>query len=112
MLIVAGVNVWPSAVSDVVANFHPRTTGAMQIVLMAPPPKVEPPLPVQVEYGSEATDLNALKDELEQLIRDKLIVPVDVELVPPGTLPRFEMKSQPLRRVYEENQPGIQMTVK
>jgi phenylacetate-CoA ligase len=112
MLIVAGVNVWPSAVSDVVMNLHPRTTGAMQILLMAPPPKVAPPLQLQVEYGSEARDLDALKGELEQVIRDKLIVRAEVELVPPGTLPRFEMKSQPLRRVYEENQHRSQVTVK
>ena len=76
----------------------------MQILLTAPPPKVAPPLQVQVEYGSEAVDLDALKGELEQLIREKLIVRAAVELVPPGTLPRFEMKSQLLRKVYEENQ--------
>ena len=35
MLIVAGVNVWPSAVTDVVMQLHPRTTGAMQILLLA-----------------------------------------------------------------------------
>jgi len=101
MLIVAGVNVWPSAVSDVVGNLHPRTTGAVQILLMAPPPKVEPPLRLQVEYGSKAIDLEALKRELEQVIRDKLVVRAEVELVPPGTLPRFEMKSQPLKHVYD-----------
>lgn len=102
MLIVTGVNVWPSAISDVIMALHPRTTGSMQIVLTAPPPKVEPPLRLQVEYGPQATDLGALKSELEALIRERLIVKTDVELVPPGTLPRFEMKSQPLRRVYEE----------
>lgn len=101
MLIVAGVNVWPSAVTDVVGNLHPRTTGAVQILLMAPPPKVEPPLRLQVEHGSQAIDLEELKRELEQVIRDKLVVRAEVELVPPGTLPRFEMKSQPLRHLYD-----------
>ncbi len=113
MVIVAGVNVWPSAISDVIMQLHPRTTGAMQILLLAPPPRVEPPLHLQVEYGSEATDLAALKAELEAIVRDKLIVRCDVELVPPGTLPRFEMKSQPLRHVYEETRnPRGQVTVK
>ena len=112
MLIIAGVNVWPSAVSDVVMSLHPRTTGAMQILLWAPPPKVAPPLQLQVEHGSEAGELNALKRELEQLIREKLIVRAAVELVPPGTLPRFEMKSQLLRRAYEENQPPDPATAK
>jgi phenylacetate-CoA ligase len=48
----------------------------------------------------EATDLDALKAELEGLLREKLIVECDVELLPPGTLPRFEMKAQLVRKLY------------
>jgi phenylacetate-CoA ligase len=103
MLIVAGVNVWPSAISDVIMALHPQTTGSMQIQLVAPGPKVEPPLLIKVEHGAQATDLEALKSKLEALIREKLIVKSEVELVAPGELPRFEMKSQPLRRVYQES---------
>jgi phenylacetate-CoA ligase len=102
MLILAGVNVWPSAIKDVVTSLHPRTTGALQILLGAPPPRVDPPLRVQVEYGPEARDLDALKRELERLIREKLIAKAEVELVPPETLPRFEMKAQLIRKLYEE----------
>ncbi len=40
MLIVLGVNVFPSAVKDVISSFHPRTTGEIQIVLHQPGPKV------------------------------------------------------------------------
>lgn len=104
MLIVAGVNVWPSAIKEVVTNLHPRTTGALQILLSAPGPKVESPLPIHVEYGPEATDLDELKREIEGLIRDKLIVKTAIELVPPETLPRFEMKAQLIRRLYEESE--------
>ena len=104
MLIVTGVNVWPSAISDVVATLHPRTTGAMQILLPEPGPKVTPPLHVQVEYGADATDLDALRAQIEGLLRDKLIVASRVELLPPGTLPRFEMKAQFIRKLWEE--PG------
>src|SRR5439155_25654159 len=73
MLIVAGVNVWPSAVKDVVTSLHPRTTGALQILLDAPPPRVEPPLRVQVEHGAAPGDLGTLRRELEGLIREKLV---------------------------------------
>jgi phenylacetate-CoA ligase len=102
MLIVAGVNVWPSAVKDIVTSLHPKTTGALQILLAAAPPRVDPPMRMQVEYGSEASDLGELKQELEALIRERLIVKADVELVPPETLPRFEMKAQLIRKLYEE----------
>jgi len=36
MLIVLGVNVFPSAVRDVVSSFYPKTTGEIQILLDAP----------------------------------------------------------------------------
>jgi phenylacetate-CoA ligase len=102
MLIVRGVNVWPSAIADVVGCLRPRTTGAVQILLGAPGPKVDPPLKLQVVYGPEATALDALKRELEGLLRERLVVDCDVDLMPPGTLPRFEMKAQPIRKLYDE----------
>lgn len=101
MLIVAGVNVWPSAVSDVVASFQPRTTGNVQILLREPGPKVDPPLCLQVEHADGEAEPDALKQALEARLRDRLIVKTDVELVPPGRLPRFEMKAQLIRKLYE-----------
>ena len=102
MLIVLGVNVFPTAIRDVVSELHPRTTGAMQILLPHPGPRVDPPLKVVAEYGERATDLANLRSELQGLVRGRLLVSADVELVPPGTLPRSEMKTQLIRRLYEE----------
>jgi phenylacetate-CoA ligase len=106
MLIVAGVNVWPSALKDLVTSLHPRTTGAMQILLSSPPPRVDPPLRVQVESGPDVGDVSQLKRDLEELIRDRLIVKAEVDVVPPETLPRFEMKAQLIRKVYEKVEVG------
>lgn len=102
MLIVAGVNVWPSAVKDVVAGLRPRTTGALEILLPVPGPRVEPPLRVRVEYGAGDHDLVALKAVVERELRERLIVPADVELLPPDSLPRYEMKTQLIRELYRE----------
>jgi phenylacetate-CoA ligase len=99
MLIVLGVNVFPSAVRDVVASFYPETTGEIQIVLDETGPKVTPPLRVVVEAG--LSDSSALKYEIERKIKALLTVPAQVELVAPGTLPRFEMKAQLVKKVYE-----------
>jgi phenylacetate-CoA ligase len=101
MLIVAGVNVWPSAVSDVVSGFHPRLTGSLQIVLDRPPPSVDPPLRVKIEHGPDERDLDSLKAEVQRLLRERLIVATDVELLAPGSLPRFEMKAQLLEHAYD-----------
>ena len=102
MLIVAGVNVWPSAVKDVVAGLRPRTTGALQILLTEPGPRVEPPLQIQVEHGPGEQDLPALKAQIERELRERLIVRVDVTLLSPETLPRFEMKTQLIRELYHD----------
>jgi phenylacetate-CoA ligase len=94
MLIVLGVNVFPSALRDLVQRLHPRTTGAMQVVLPAPGPRVEPPLRVEVEVGEQPGDREQLARELEGQIRSRLSVRAEVVLVPAGSIERSEMKSR------------------
>jgi phenylacetate-CoA ligase len=94
MLIVLGVNVFPSAVRDLVQTLHPRTTGAVQIVLPEAGPRVEPPLRVEVEWGEQPGDREQLIRDVEALIRNRLSVRAAVTLVPPGSLERSEMKSR------------------
>jgi phenylacetate-CoA ligase len=94
MLIVLGVNVFPSAVRDVVQGMHPRTSGAVQILLPAKGPRVEPPLVVEAEWGEQAGDHDELRRKIESAIRSRLSVPASVILVPPGSIERSEMKSR------------------
>ncbi|WP_307849592.1 phenylacetate--CoA ligase family protein [Qaidamihabitans albus] len=93
MLIVLGVNVFPSAIRDLVQTLYPRTTGAVHVVLPSKGPRVEPPLRVEAEWGREAGDRDQLGREIEELIRARLSVRAVVDLVPPGTIERSEMKS-------------------
>src|SRR5207249_9818336 len=51
MLIVRGVNVFPSAVREVVSAFSPQVSGRIVIKPPARGVKQEPPLPVSVELG-------------------------------------------------------------
>ena len=101
MLIVLGVNVFPSAVKDVVASLRPRTTGEIQILLESPGPKVNPPMKIKVEHSKAVTDLSSLKKEIEDLVREKLVFRADVNLVPEGSLPRYEMKAQLIKKLWE-----------
>ncbi|WP_062432504.1 phenylacetate--CoA ligase family protein [Herbidospora daliensis] len=94
MLIVLGVNVFPTAIRDIVQTLHPRTSGVVQIVLPGPGPRVEPPLRVEAELGEASGDPDVLRREIEELIRARLSVRASVELVPPGSLERTEMKSR------------------
>jgi phenylacetate-CoA ligase len=97
MLILRGVNVFPSAVRDVVQSLHPRTTGVMQIVLSEKGPRVEAPLRVEAEWGVEPGA--GLAREIEQAIRSRLSVRAAVTLVPPGSLERTEAKARLTRMV-------------
>jgi phenylacetate-CoA ligase len=99
MLIVLGVNIFPSAVRDLVQALRPRTNGAMQIVLPAEGPRVEPPLRVEVEWGDEPGEKDRLARDIEALLHSRLSVRGEVSLVPPGTLERTEMKTRLTRIV-------------
>ena len=59
LLIVAGVNVWPSAIKDVVTSLHPRTTGALQILLPGATATRRTAAGVG-SYGAQARDLRGL----------------------------------------------------
>ena len=98
MLIVLGVNVFPSAVRDVVQGLHPRTSGAVQILLSAKGPRVEPPLRVEAEWGEFPGDHDELRGSIESTIRARLSIPASVTLVPPGSIERSEMKSRLTRQ--------------
>ncbi len=96
MLLVRGVNLFPSALQSVVGRFAPKAAGRIQIVLAQPGPKVEPPLRLRVEYASGLgeADRATLKRAIEAAIRTDLSVTTDVQLVADGMLGRTETKSR------------------
>ena len=49
MLLVKGVNVFPSAIRDVVLAFGDSVTGSVRVVKNASGPVVEPPVKVKIE---------------------------------------------------------------
>jgi phenylacetate-CoA ligase len=94
MLIVRGVNVFPSAIREVVSAFAPEVSGHILIRPQAPGVKQEPPLPVSVELGRGAAGDAGLADEIRERLRAVLVVQTRVELVPWGSLGRSEYKSK------------------
>ena len=88
MLIVRGVNVFPSAVREVVARFQPRVTGAILIKPRARGVRQEPPLPIVVEGDS------ALGETIAGEIRQALTFTPEIRMVAPRTLPRSDYKSK------------------
>jgi phenylacetate-CoA ligase len=98
MLIVRGVNIFPSAVRDVVGAFAPEVSGHILLKPQAEGVKQDPPLPVSVELARGATDDPLLAQAIRERIRDVLVVHTHVELVPWGSLRRSEYKSKLVER--------------
>jgi phenylacetate-CoA ligase len=98
MLIVRGVNVFPSAIREVVSAFGPDVSGHILVKAEAPGVKQEPPLPVSVELAHGVANDGALAEAISRRLRDALVVRTRVELVPWGTLRRSEYKSTLVER--------------
>jgi phenylacetate-CoA ligase len=94
MLIVRGVNVFPSAVREVVSAFAPAVSGHILVKPQAPGVKQEPPLPVSVELARDATADDALAAAIRERLRNVLVVQTHIDLVPWGSLRRSEYKSK------------------
>jgi phenylacetate-CoA ligase len=101
MLTVLGVNVYPSAIRDVVGSLRPMTTGEIQILLDQPGPAVAPPVKIKVEYGKDIANVGELRKEIETLLNARLNFRAAVDLVPEGSLPRYEMKAQLIKKLWE-----------
>ena len=94
MLIVRGVNVFPSAVRQVVSAFAPDVSGHILVKPQAAGTKQEPPLPVSVELARGAPADAALAEAIRDRLRNVLLVQTRVDLVPWGSLRRSEYKSK------------------
>lgn len=89
MLIVRGVNVWPSAVREVVVSFQPRLTGNLRVLADFAGHSTERRLRVRVEHRADLTpeEVVAVGDELERRLARVLAFKPRLELVPPGVVP-------------------------
>jgi phenylacetate-CoA ligase len=98
MLIVRGVNVFPSAIREVVSAFAPEVSGNILVKPAVPGVKQEPPLPVCVELERDRDQDPGLADSIRQRLRSVLLVQTRVDLVPWGSLQRSDYKSKLVER--------------
>lgn len=95
MLIVRGVNLFPSAIRSVLKAYQPDVSGMFQIRPKNRGVQQAPPLPIVVELGDGLVKPGeGLKERLANDIRTRLLVPAEIEFVPFSTLPRETYKSK------------------
>jgi phenylacetate-CoA ligase len=90
MVVIRGVNVFPSAIDEVIRDVG----GIVEYRAEVHSAGALLGLRVEIETASDANDPGTLARRLEDLIQTRLALRVPVRAVEPGTLPRFEMKAR------------------
>jgi phenylacetate-CoA ligase len=100
LLIVKGVKLYPAAVRDLVAEFLPRASGELRLLVSGEPPRVEPPLRLRLERGEEADPAadERLAADVAARMHERLAVRPEVEVVDPRSLERTAHKARLIER--------------
>lgn len=93
MLWIKGNNVYPSAIENIVREF--AEVGEFAVAIHGSGPTAE--LEIQIEPLPGRPGEAALLDAVSRAVQDRLYFRPRVTFVEPGSLPRFEMKSQRFR---------------
>jgi phenylacetate-CoA ligase len=93
MIHVRGNNLYPSALESVLRRFPEVAEYRVEVDQSGPMTALR----VEVEPVSASTGA-ALADRVGRVIRDELLFRAEVVAVSPGSLPRFEMKAQRIRK--------------
>lgn len=89
MLVVRGVNVFPTTVEDLMRGFEQLAEYRVEVSTR----QALPELTIQVEFTPGAPDPEIQRQRLEILLTETLGLRLSVSRVPAGALPRPEMKS-------------------
>lgn len=90
MVVVRGVNLYPSAVEEVLRRFPDVAEYRVEIRTVASMAEAS----LQVEPCAELEDAHRLCDHVQGALREAFNLRIPVRPVPPGTLPRWELKAR------------------
>lgn len=89
MVIVRGVNIYPSAVDDILRQFE--EVGEYRVEVNTASTLTE--LKIQIEPRSPVENLETLTKKIEASLHETFALRIPVQFTPSGSLPRFEMKA-------------------
>ena len=90
MVIVRGVNVYPTAVEEIIRSCD----GVAEYRLKLAAEKALTEMRIEIEPDANCRDAGALAARIEKAFEIALALRISVNIVAPGTLPRFEMKAK------------------
>ncbi|MHB8597082.1 MAG: phenylacetate--CoA ligase family protein [Ktedonobacteraceae bacterium] len=102
MLVVRGINVFPTGVGNTLARLSDRLSGEFQIIVDHPPPHQY--LRVRVELAPQVTteQVGDVAQQIIHALREQLNFRSEPEFVPYGSLPRTEQKARRVIKAYEQ----------
>lgn len=90
MVVVRGINLYPSAIEDVLRGFAAITEYRVEVQCN----RTLPELSILIEPAEGSMETSTLAHRVETALRDAFSLRIPVQLAAPGTLPRFEMKAR------------------
>jgi phenylacetate-CoA ligase len=93
MIVLRGNNFYPSALEGVIRRFAEVVEYRVRVDASSPLAELH------VEIETRTDPPVSLPERLAQAIRDELLFRAEVAVVPPGSLPRFEMKAQRVQQL-------------
>ena len=90
MVIVRGVNVFPSAIESVLREFSEIEEFRVEILDRSAMKEMK----IVIEPGVGSSSVDGLDERVGRRVRERIGLRPLVELVAPGTLPRFELKAR------------------
>jgi phenylacetate-CoA ligase len=90
MVIVRGVNVYPSAVEEIIRAFGQVAEYQVQISTVGAMTEIK----VHIEPNAAGLEDGALARKLEEALNTTFALRIPVTVAPAGSLPRFELKAQ------------------
>jgi phenylacetate-CoA ligase len=100
MILIKGTNVYPTAVEALLGEVR-GLTPHYELHVAGGRTGDELTVKVEAEPGYPADRYGELKRQAEQLLYERILVRIGVEIQPPGTLPRYELKA---RRFFDHRQ--------
>ena len=103
MFIVRGVNVYPSAVQAIVAEFTPEVTGRIRVVVPDGAVTIEPPVQIVAELRSDSPPIPGLADRISDALRTHLRFRSEVALVTHAAFGSAAYKTTAVTRPANKN---------
>jgi len=90
MVVVRGVNVFPSAVENVIREFSEIEEFRVEVYEGQAMREIR----LVIEPKSTEHSIAGLSEQIIKRMRERISLRPEIELVSPGTLPRFELKAK------------------